>query len=244
MIEDLVRTHDRDRYLASLFAPDAARPHLFALYAFNVEIARIAALVSEPQLGLIRQQWWLDTLAAIYQGQGAADHPVAVALAETITAHRLPRAALEQLITARAFDLYDDPMPDSAALETYLGHTQSALMQLGAIILCGTEAAQAAEVSGLAGVAYGAGRLLATRAPLKFLPEPWVQEGGEAAARVRLASHARQRLSEARTKLNALPPQALPAMLPASLTMLDIAGGASQFRRQLTMWWAARNNRF
>jgi phytoene synthase len=244
VIEDLVRTHDRDRYLASLFAPDATRPHLFALYAFNVEIARIAALVSEPQLGLIRQQWWLDTLAAIYEGQGAADHPVAASLAATITAHRLPRAALESLITARTFDLYDDPMPDVAALETYLGHTQSALMQLGAVILCGAEAARAAEVSGLAGVAYGAALLFAGRAPVRYLPQPWVQEGGEAAARLQLASHARQRLSEARAKLKALLPQALPAVLPASLTILDIAGGASQFRRQLTMWWAARNNRF
>ncbi len=244
MIEDQVRTHDRDRYLASLFAPDDARPHLFALYAFNAEIARIAAQVSEPQLGLIRQQWWLDTLAAIYEGQGAADHPVASALAATIAANRLPRLALETLITAREFDLYDDPMPDAAALETYLGHTQSALMQLAAIILCGADAVAASEAAGLAGVAYGAGRLLALHAPPKFLPRDWIDEAGEEAARLRLAAHARSRLQHARDHLNKLPRAALPALLPASLTERDLRGGASQFRRQLTMWWAARNNRF
>ena len=40
--EALVRTSDKDRFLASLFAPADARPHLFALYAFNLEIARVA----------------------------------------------------------------------------------------------------------------------------------------------------------------------------------------------------------
>ena len=65
-VQELVRTGDRDRFLASLFAPDDARPALLALYAFNLEIGRIAASVSEPQLGLIRQQWWLDTLDAIF----------------------------------------------------------------------------------------------------------------------------------------------------------------------------------
>ncbi len=39
--EALVRTADRDRYLASLFAPAAARRHLHALYAFAREISRV-----------------------------------------------------------------------------------------------------------------------------------------------------------------------------------------------------------
>ncbi len=34
----LVREADRDRYLATLFAPAEHRDALFALYAFNVEI--------------------------------------------------------------------------------------------------------------------------------------------------------------------------------------------------------------
>ena len=36
----LVREGDRDRYLATLFAPAEHRGALFALYAFNVEISR------------------------------------------------------------------------------------------------------------------------------------------------------------------------------------------------------------
>ena len=39
--EALVRASDKDRFVASLFAPTGTRPHLFALYAFNLEIARV-----------------------------------------------------------------------------------------------------------------------------------------------------------------------------------------------------------
>ena len=40
---ELVRTADRDRYLAALFAPAEHRGALYALYAFNVEIGRACA---------------------------------------------------------------------------------------------------------------------------------------------------------------------------------------------------------
>ncbi|MGA2793944.1 MAG: phytoene/squalene synthase family protein, partial [Roseiarcus sp.] len=36
--EALTRDHDRDRWLAGLFAPSGARPHLYALTAFSHEV--------------------------------------------------------------------------------------------------------------------------------------------------------------------------------------------------------------
>ena len=50
----LVREVDRDRYLATLFAPAEHRDALYALYAFNVEIARVRELAREPLPGEIR----------------------------------------------------------------------------------------------------------------------------------------------------------------------------------------------
>ena len=47
---DLVRRLDRERYLCALFAPAAAREDLLALYAFNLELARIPELVREQIL--------------------------------------------------------------------------------------------------------------------------------------------------------------------------------------------------
>ncbi|HKA47116.1 MAG TPA: squalene/phytoene synthase family protein, partial [Methyloceanibacter sp.] len=62
-VRTIARDGDPDRYLSALFAPAAARDHLLALYAFNVELARVGELVHEPQLGEIRLQWWRDVLA-------------------------------------------------------------------------------------------------------------------------------------------------------------------------------------
>ncbi len=59
----ILREGDPDRYLATLFAPSSARDDLFALYALNVELARIGERVTEPDLGKIKLQWWREALA-------------------------------------------------------------------------------------------------------------------------------------------------------------------------------------
>jgi phytoene/squalene synthetase len=56
-----VRAADPDRYFATLFAPPTVRPYLFAFYAFNAEVSRIAESVREPMLGAIRLDWWRET---------------------------------------------------------------------------------------------------------------------------------------------------------------------------------------
>ena len=57
---EVVREHDRDRFRTVLFAPADRRDALFALYAFNFEVARIPETVSQPMLGQIRLKWWMD----------------------------------------------------------------------------------------------------------------------------------------------------------------------------------------
>jgi 15-cis-phytoene synthase len=131
--ENLVREADKDRFLAALFAPAETRPALFALYAFNIEVARVREVVREAMAGELRLQWWRD---AIETGAGEASaHPVAAALREVIARYRLPTAPLLDLIEARSFDLYDDPMPTLAALEDYAVKTASALIDMSAVIL-------------------------------------------------------------------------------------------------------------
>ena len=68
----LVRRHDRDRFQTALFVPAARRDALFALYAFNYEIARVRESVSEPTLGLIRLEWWRQSLDAAFEAPAAA----------------------------------------------------------------------------------------------------------------------------------------------------------------------------
>jgi 15-cis-phytoene synthase len=158
-----LRDSDRDRWLACLFTPDAARPHLFALYAFNAEVARIRDLVSQPILGEMRLQWWIDALRADEGVETRGDiqaHPVADALLATLDAKKLPRGILIDLLEARRFDLYDDPAPDVVFLEAYCGETCSALFRLAGLILGGAGGAESAEAAGHAGCAFAMTGLL------------------------------------------------------------------------------------
>lgn len=238
----LVRRHDRDRFLSTLFAPDDKRPHLLALYAFNVDILRIRDAVTEPHLGLIRLQWWRDTVESLYEGGSGAGHPVAVALGGAIREGGLPKQALLDLITAHEFDLYQDRMPDLTALEAYLGETHSRLIQMAAMILDKAEAPKASEAAGLAGVAHGLALLLGDP-PHR---DPFLPEGMDVMAAI---THARKRLGEGEALIPALPKLVLPAFLPVSLTETylnriakapESVLSVSPLKRQFVMWWTAR----
>ena len=99
--ESVVREGDRDRYIASLFAPADRRPHLHALYAFDRELSLVPHRVHEALAGEMRLQWWRDALAGEARGDAAA-HPVAAALLDTVARCGLPVEPLDALIDARA----------------------------------------------------------------------------------------------------------------------------------------------
>src|SRR4051794_31816454 len=81
--EALVRAVDKDRFLATLFAPADKRGHLFALYAFDIELASVRHRARQPIPGEIRLQWWRDVLNGERAGEAAAN-PAAAALLHTI----------------------------------------------------------------------------------------------------------------------------------------------------------------
>lgn len=151
-IADRVAAADRDRWLASLFLPEPVRADIQALLAFSAEIASVRDHVSAPLAGEIRLQWWRDALADPAKGRGS---PLAETVADVVARRQLPVAALANLIEARVFDLYDDPMPSLNDLEGYLGETASSLFQLSALVLAVGGDPGTADLSGHAGVAYG-----------------------------------------------------------------------------------------
>lgn len=233
-----VRLGDKDRYLAALFAPEEARRHLMALYAFNLELARVPETVSEPALGEIKLQWWRETLEKVY-GRWKVDHPVARAMTETVRECGLPSEALEAMIEARRFDLYCDPVPDLAFLEGYGGETASALIQLAAIVLAGPGATNTADAAGHAGVAHTLTGIMRAFAMHRargqvFIPEALLAQYDLTPADVLearnrdalsvcladLRNSTRKHLADARKWGRAVPPEALPAFLPISLVEL------------------------
>lgn len=158
--EELLREQDIDLWLASLFAPAAARPHLHAIGAFAVETASVRAKTSQPLLGEMRLRWWYDTLETKVEdsGQendGARAHPVADALIDTLDSHSIAREETAALLEAHVFDLYDDPMETMDALEAYCDHVFGAPMRWRAIVIDAEDARRQEEALRYAGRAQG-----------------------------------------------------------------------------------------
>ena len=158
---DLVSEGDKDRFLATLFAPAEARPGLLALYAYHLELARVRDTVREPLPGEIRLQWWRDALNGTAAGE-ATGNPIADALLETISCYNLPVEPLVAMSEAWIFDLYDDPMPSLNDLEGYAGETRGALVQLAAIVLADGADPNSAAAAGHAGAAQTIAAVLAS----------------------------------------------------------------------------------
>ncbi len=153
-----VRRHDRDRFVTALFAPAEPRAGLFALYAFNSEIARVRESVSEPLLGEMRLQWWRDAIERLYSC-GDLAHPVARAIGSAISRHGLSRNQFDRLIDARAADLVNGPPADMEALEAYARGTSSTLVALALEVL-GQRGEAAERVTLHAGIAWALTGLL------------------------------------------------------------------------------------
>ncbi len=269
----LIRTHDRDRFLSTLFAPAGPRRDLGVLYAFNLEVARVREVVREPLPGELRMQWWRDLIEGLGRGE-VAGHPVAAALLDLLERTDTPRGALLNLIEARTFDLYDDPMPSLNDLEGYAGETASVLIQLSVGLLRGRQDASLSNACGHAGVAIAMTGLMRAL-PLQagrgqcFLPMDILRQHGVsredvvarrltpalravlAALRARAAHH----LAAARAALHGVSDDVSPAFLPLTLVAGDLEAlarasnpfervvGTPPLKRQWLLWRAARRAR-
>jgi 15-cis-phytoene synthase len=263
---ELVRTADRDRFIASLFAPAERRGALHALYGFAAELARVREAAHTALPGEIRLQWWTDVINGERDGEANAN-PVAAALLTTVERCHLRRDVLLDVIEARRFDLYEDTMRTLDDLETYLRRTSSSLISLAGLILAGTEFEAVAEP---AGIASGLAQLLrafpihvARRQlylPTEILARYQVRlhdvfagrsSPGLVAAFAELRDIARAHLARAGQELKALPPEVMPALLPLAVIRpwLDRSERGDPFapielapwRRQWLIWRAARN---
>jgi len=263
----LVRAADKDRFLSALFAPAEHRGAFHALYAFNVEVARVRALVREPLAGEIRLQWWREALAGERPVEARA-HPVAAALTEVIERYQLPLDRFEELIEARRLDLGGEFLASLDQLELYARHTRSNLVELAARVL----GASAATFTVAAGVSMTLTSVLrrfaadAARGRL-FVPADLLvrhavvpqdilagrSSDGLIDALGSLREVAVRRYEEARSLIRASEPVApwLPiAVVPLDLHALERSARdpfrpveVAQWRRQWALWRAARAGR-
>jgi len=232
--EDQVRRFDHDRYLCALFASEAERARLMALFAFNVEIARVRELVSEPVIGQMRLQWWRDAIGEFAAGR-TREHPVAKALANALAERPVSGDLFERLLNGREFDLSDAPPETLSALERYAEETSAALFE-AAISLVGVGDAHSRDAAHHVGVAWALTGLLravpfhAQRRRI-YLPQDLLGRAGVTTAELvegkagrrlaavvqTIAERARDHLRTARTHRGAVARAAVPVLLPARL---------------------------
>jgi NADH dehydrogenase [ubiquinone] 1 alpha subcomplex assembly factor 6 len=266
-----VRRLDRDRFATALFAPAERREPLFALYAFNIEVARVRETVSEPLLGRIRLQWWREALDTLYAGNRLA-HPVAEGLLPAIP--RLSRPLFDRLLDAREGDLDNEPPADLAGLEAYAEATSATLNGLALAILgvANPAAEAAARHLGVAWALTGLLRAVPFHAASGrlYLPAELLAEHGVSARDVMagrtspglakvaqaIAERARHHLDAARHHRRQVPREALPGLLTGPLAdrylrALDRSGGNlmdsrwSAIRpRPLRLAWHALRGRY
>jgi squalene synthase HpnC len=115
--ERMARGHYENFPVASRFVPARLRRHVWAIYAF----ARSADdFADEPRYAGRRVEaldYWEDQLHRAFHGE--ADHPVFVALRDTIDRCELPITPLEDLLTAFRMDLSVSRYATFAALQNY-----------------------------------------------------------------------------------------------------------------------------
>ena len=267
---DQARTHDFTAYAASLFVPPEPRRAWLALAAFNADVAHIRDHISQPMPGEIRLQWWRDTLTGT--GEGEQGNPVAAELLRVVKRYDLPVGTLVRLIDAHVFDVYDDPMPDMAALEAHCRDTSAALYELRAKIL-GASSPEIGRLAEHAGIADGIVQVMlalprhAARRQL-YLPADLMNLHGVVAEEIflrqsspaiegvltHLRREARSQLDQALAMLNATPQSVRTAFLPLSqvgrtLKRLEKADPfappqPSRFGTLWTMWRAANSKPF
>ena len=268
--EALVREADHDRFIAVLFAPAGARGHLHALYAFDVELRRVGHVVHEALAGEIRLQWWRDALAGEARGDAMAN-PVAAALIDTVARCGLPIDALNEMIDARAHDLYGEPFATLADFEASARRTAGTVFNLAARIL--DRAGAVSEVPAPAGIATAIAGALETlpreaargriTVPLDLLDRHGVTHDSIlsgsataplAAALTELAHKGRERLDEVRREWAGVLPAARAAFVPLAVSDALLAraernsdpfrpAGLAPWRRQWRIWRAARRGR-
>jgi phytoene synthase len=266
--ETLVSAGDRDRFLATLFAPVESRAALHAIYAFNLEVARVREAARGPMAGEIRLQWWSDVLAGVRREE-ADGSPVAAALLATVDRYRLPVKPLQALVEARRFDLYDEPPGTLAELEGYAIDVSGNLFAAAARVLGGgpltdSLARHAGVVHSIAGLmeafpAHTAGGRL-------FLPVDVLARAGTDRVRVldgrgpaelraataELGQLAHRHVAEARRMMQSVPTDVVPVLLPvaparATLERMERRGydplaplRLPRWQRQWLIWRAAR----
>jgi NADH dehydrogenase [ubiquinone] 1 alpha subcomplex assembly factor 6 len=132
------RKFDSPSYTLQTFIPPTSRDAYFSIRALNIELARIADVVSNPTVGALRMQFWRDNINRTF-ANAPPKEPVAILLHNAIVSlqeqHPTVSTAVMKgwfmkIISAREMYMDNRPYTSLEALENYAENTYSTLMYL------------------------------------------------------------------------------------------------------------------
>lgn len=233
---ELVKKNDFENYLCTLLLKEDTRRHAFAIRAFNVEVAKACSSVTEENIAKMKLKFWSDSIDKCLdkkQESYVQDHPVLKEMKYTSDRHKLTKAFLKRLVTAR------DRPPNKQFItckdmEEYADQTVSPIYFL-LLEICGVKDMNVDHAASHLGKAQGITNLLraipytrrsqALNIPQEVLIKNGVNQERVLRAKVddkgvedcifEIATMAYQHLEKARSLKNYVPKSVRPIFLPA-----------------------------
>ncbi|KKZ63619.1 hypothetical protein EMCG_02060 [[Emmonsia] crescens] len=129
--------YDRPSYTLSTFIPRQTLGFYLALRALNISLSMIPDTTSTPTIGLMRLQFWRDTITRTLAGKPPKE-PIAILLASALSEldtrtggkARISKGWFLRMINSREQYLTNTPYTNLSALESYAENTYSTLLYL------------------------------------------------------------------------------------------------------------------
>jgi len=126
----LAETHYENFHVATWFLPKALRPHFHSIYAYCRISDDLGDEVPDRSAALALLDLWGRELDACYEGR--AQHPVFVALAETIRACAIPKEPFADLLVAFR---QDQTVTRYETMDDVLGYCHYSANPVGRLVL-------------------------------------------------------------------------------------------------------------
>ncbi|KAE8752886.1 hypothetical protein FOCC_FOCC000231 [Frankliniella occidentalis] len=155
---DLVKKHDFENYLCSVFLRRRDQECAFAIRAFNIEVANIEGQVSQATIGLMRLKFWEEAIEKIFK-DNPPHHPVAQEIHRVLEKNVITKRNLRQLVSARTEKLSASTFKSLDHMEKYGDQTCSPIFYL-LLTSCGIENVNADHAFSHLGKAQGLTNLI------------------------------------------------------------------------------------
>ncbi|XP_011506075.1 PREDICTED: NADH dehydrogenase (ubiquinone) complex I, assembly factor 6 [Ceratosolen solmsi marchali] len=125
----LVRNNDFENFLCTLILPKILRSTAFAIRAFNTEIATIQDQITDNRYGLLRIEFWTDTLNNIYNDK-PIEHPTSLELYRVMHKKKLSKYYFKRLIESRSNHINSSTFTSLQSMENYAENSVSTIYYL------------------------------------------------------------------------------------------------------------------